>query len=73
MRKGDLHVEETIGNQAGQLWQALKDKGTLTPAQATKALGLKSAEVDRAIGWLAREGKLSFGPNAKGETQISLK
>lgn len=66
-------MEEMIGEQAGRLWQVLKERGPLTPAQATKTLGLKSAEVDRAVGWLAREGKLSFAPGAKGETQISLK
>jgi hypothetical protein len=73
MRKGDVHVEETIGEQAGRLWQILKEKGPLTPSQATKVLGLRSAEVDRAIGWLAREGKLNFAPGVKGETLISLK
>jgi hypothetical protein len=66
-------VEETIGEQAGRLWQILKEKGPMTAAQATKVLGLKSADVDRAIGWLARESKLKFAPSAKGETLISLK
>ena len=66
-------MEETIGEQAGRLWQILKEKGPMSASQAAKVLGLRSADVDRAIGWLARESKLSFAPGAKGETLISLK
>jgi len=66
-------VEQTIGETAGKLWRQLKDKGPQTPTALTKALNMKAADVDRAIGWLAREGKLGFEPDLKGGTKLTLK
>lgn len=68
-----LHLESMIGEIAGRLWHYLRNKKAQTPAAAAKALNLKSADVDRAIGWLAREGKLVFEKDARGTVRISLK
>jgi len=66
-------MEAAIGEQAGRLWHYLSKKKQQTPAAAAKALNMKSAEVDRAIGWLAREGKLVFQKDARGTMRMSLK
>lgn len=66
-------MESVIGENAGRLWELLKEKGPQTPSAVTKALNLKSADVDRSIGWLAREGKLTFEADPRGYTKIGLK
>jgi hypothetical protein len=66
-------VEATIGENAGRVWQHLKDQGAQTPAALARALRLKQADVDRGIGWLAREGKLHFESDAKGGLKLSLR
>ncbi len=55
-RKG----EEAIGLAAGEVWRYLHRKGEATPSKIAKETGLSEKEVQRAIGWLAREGKLEF-------------
>jgi hypothetical protein len=71
--EGGKHVESVIGENAGRIWQLLREKGPQSPSAVTKALNLKSAEVDRSIGWLAREGKLAFEADPKGYVKIALK
>ncbi|GMV80327.1 MAG: hypothetical protein AMXMBFR7_15110 [Planctomycetota bacterium] len=66
-------MEEIIGQHAGQVWQVLNEKGGQSPAAIGKALKLKTTEVDRALGWLAREGKLAFSEGAKGAVKVTLK
>jgi len=66
-------MDAVIGENAGKVWQLLNVKGAQTPAAIAKALNLKSADVDRAIGWLARECKLSFETDAKVGLKILLK
>jgi hypothetical protein len=73
MNKEELRMESSIGDHAGRLWHYLGQKKAQTPATVAKALNLKSAEVDRAIGWLAREGKLMFEKDVRGTVRISLK
>ena len=52
-------MEVEIGNAAGKIWQALKSKGALPKAQLSKLTGLSNDQVNLAIGWLAREGKVA--------------
>ena len=66
-------MDENIGGNAGKLWQVLHSKGPQTPTALAKTLSLKAPEVDRAIGWLAREGKLQFEQAKTGGVKISLK
>ncbi len=65
-------MQESIGSNAGKLWNLLKHEGGKSPYAIGKTLGLKTPDVDRAIGWLAREGKLQFETDARGATRISL-
>lgn len=52
-----------IGENAGLIWNALQG-GALTLKALKKATKLKNDELYLALGWLAREGKVSF---AEGE------
>ncbi len=56
-----------IGEAAGQVWQHLHDKGPSSLKALGEATGLKSRELNRAIGWLAREDKIELDNNEKQE------
>jgi Winged helix-turn-helix domain (DUF2582) len=49
-----------IGRAAGDVWHYLNSNGASTVERIKKALALKDAVLCMAVGWLAREGKLSF-------------
>ena len=55
-----------IGANAGIVWNALNANGKLTEAKLKKETGLASAEFFTALGWLAREGKVSVEVETKG-------
>jgi hypothetical protein len=56
-------ITSKIGENAGLIWNALQG-GALTLKALKKATKLKNDELYLALGWLAREGKVSF---AEGE------
>jgi len=49
-----------IGLNAGKVWRILNEKGELSMFELCRELGLTFEEVAVAIGWLARENKISF-------------
>ena len=51
---------EVIGTWAGQVRNALNESGKLTVKGLKKATKLKEKELYAALGWLAREGKVSM-------------
>lgn len=60
-----------IGVAAGGVWHYLESNGTCTIDDLRKGLRIKEPLLLMAIGWLAREEKLSF--DAEGKTlRISL-
>lgn len=59
-----------IGENAGLVWNALQG-GALTTEALKKATKLKVADLNLALGWLAREGKLVFEVSDK-DTLVSL-
>ena len=61
---------EMIGANAGKIWNALQN-GALSNKALKKATKLKEAELNLALGWLAREGKLTF-TEFEEETIIAL-
>lgn len=61
---------ELIGANAGKVWNALQN-GALSSKALKKATKLKEAELSLALGWLAREGKLTF-TDIEDETIIAL-
>ncbi|MBQ9523426.1 MAG: winged helix-turn-helix domain-containing protein [Paludibacteraceae bacterium] len=52
-------LTKKIGENAGLIWSALQG-GALTAKALKKATKLKDADLNLSLGWLAREGKLSF-------------
>lgn len=49
-----------IGLNAWKVWRILNEKGELSMFELCRELGLTFEEVAVAIGWLARENKISF-------------
>ena len=61
---------ELIGANAGKIWNALQN-GALSSKALKKATKLKEADLNLALGWLAREGKLAICEEGE-ETIIAL-
>ena len=52
-------ITTKIGENAGLIWNALLG-GALTLKAFKKATKLKNDDLNLALGWLAREGKVAF-------------
>jgi len=63
-------LSEKIGNNAGLIWTALED-GELNVKTVKKTTKLAEKDLNLALGWLAREGKVKFN-EVDGELFISL-
>jgi len=65
-------MSEIIGNAAGKIWEYLEENGATSVSKVTKETGVSKNDAQRAIGWLAKEGKLNF--ETEGRTELlSLK
>lgn len=62
----------TIDAAAGKIWQYLDQNGSASVTKITNETGLNKNDVQRAIGWLLREDKLSIEVIGRTET-LSLK
>ena len=60
-----------IGETAGIAWRVLSENGPLTMAKLVKAVGEPRDAVMQAVGWLAREGKISIDDEGRNR-KISL-
>ncbi|MCB0282264.1 MAG: winged helix-turn-helix domain-containing protein [Calditrichae bacterium] len=61
-----------IGEMSGQVWQTLNSKGAMSVAKLKTALKADAFVLNAAIGWLAREEKVTV--TKKGNTvTVSLK
>ena len=65
-----IMLSEKIGDNAGIIWTALED-GELNVKAIKKATKLTEKDLNLALGWLAREGKVKF-TEVDGELFISL-
>ena len=61
-----------IGNAAGIVWQQLTENGPMSMAKLVKAVGEPRDTVMQALGWLAREDKLSIEEDGRSRV-IGLK
>jgi len=59
MAEENIAPETSFGQNAGKVWTALNKLGTATPLMLRNETKLSTEEVYGALGWLAREGKLS--------------
>jgi hypothetical protein len=62
----------TVGEAAGKVWHTLKENGELSTAQLKKKIEADDKTLWMALGWLAREDKLTFN-QVKNTLKISLK
>lgn len=63
---------ETIGTYAGTVWVSLNATDALGVKQLKKITKLKDKEVFAAIGWLAREGKITIAPDPEDEKEYII-
>ena len=52
-------ITTKFGNSAGKVWSALNDKGCLDKDKIIEITKLNENEFHSAVGWLARENKIS--------------
>lgn len=65
-------MTNTIGETAGKIWQYLEKYGPASVTKITNETGLNKNDIQRGIGWLLKEDKLSIEMNGRTET-LSLK
>jgi Winged helix-turn-helix domain (DUF2582) len=53
-----MTVSTEIGVAAGKIWHYLDKNGASSVTKVTTETGLSKNDVQRGIGWLAKEGKL---------------
>jgi hypothetical protein len=65
-------MEEQIGHAAGQIWEVLSQrKNPVGVSDLPKLTKLKTQVAYQGLGWLAREGKVSYHTNG-AKTSVSL-
>lgn len=65
-------MESTIGEAAGVIWRYLNQNGEASVNKIATDTQLGKNEIQRALGWLAKEGKLQIEMKGRVET-ISLR
>lgn len=65
-------MSNTIGDAAGIIWKYLETNGPSSVNKVTTETGINKNDVQRAIGWLSKEDKLSIEMIGRAET-LSLK
>ena len=65
-------MHNTIGSAAGKIWGYLDKNGSASVTKITNETGITKNDVQRAIGWLLKEDKLSIEVVGRTET-VSLK
>jgi len=63
---------EQVGDTAGVLWHHLNDHGPRTFTQLTKEVDAPRDVIMQAVGWLAREGKISI-EEERGKKTVGLR
>lgn len=63
---------DIVGNTAGEIWKYLDKNGPTSVAKLTRETKIEDKNIQRGIGWLAQEGKVSIEIINRAET-ISLK
>lgn len=61
-----------IGDTAGTVWQVLSRNGSLSMKRLVEEVGEKRDTVMQALGWLAREGKISIEEEGRSR-KVSLR
>ena len=64
-------MSEIVGTTAGEIWNFLDKNGPISVAKLIKEIDGDEKTIQRSIGWLAQEGKVSIDIINRAET-ISL-
>ena len=65
-------MPEQVGLAAGSIWHYLAENGATSVAKLVKELSEEEKIIQRSIGWLAQEGKITLNVVNRVET-LSLK
>ena len=72
MATPEITMPEQIGLAAGSIWRYLADNGATSVAKLVKELSEEEKIIQRSIGWLAKEGKITLDVVNRVET-LALK
>ena len=70
--KPEMAVSEHVGLTSGSIWHYLAENGATSVAKLVKELTEEEKIIQRSIGWLAQEGKITLDTIDRAET-IALK
>lgn len=59
-------MQERIGDVAGEVWRFLEENGETSLSSISDSVDAPRSKIHMAVGWLAREDKLSFKENGRG-------
>ncbi|MDE6145475.1 MAG: winged helix-turn-helix domain-containing protein [Muribaculaceae bacterium] len=62
---------EQIGTNAGEVWKAVAE-GATSIKTVKKATKLKEKEIFAAVGWLAREGKVTLSEHDQDPKDLTI-
>jgi len=68
----EITIPEQVGLAAGSIWHYLAENGATSVAKLVKELSEEEKIIQRSIGWLAQEGKITLDTIDRVET-IALK
>ena len=68
----EMTMSEQVGLAAGSIWHYLADNGATSVAKLVNELSEEEKIIQRSIGWLAQEGKITLNVVNRVET-LSLK
>jgi len=71
-KASSLTMTERVGLTSGSIWHYLTKNGATSVSVLVKALTEEEKIIQRSIGWLAQEGKITFETVGRTET-IALK
>ena len=67
-----MTIPERVGLTAGNIWHYLAENGATPVSKLVKELAEEEKIIQRSIGWLAQEGKITLDTSGRVET-IALK
>lgn len=65
-------MKEKFGSNAGIVWNALNGNGEMNLKDVKKVTKLAEKDLYAALGWLAREEKITFSEDANGDIFVVL-
>ena len=65
-------MSDIVGNTAGEIWKYLDENGLTSVAKLIRETKIDEKNIQRGIGWLSQEDKVSIEIINRAET-ISLK